>query len=95
MLEPVIAMKPSLVFMAKVGNRSIGAYCDYAQYQPRVLAVIGPYSSEVALVTGKFFSFFLMPQVRPLPRPILPLTSRPRVRSCLRLQVSYGATTAG
>ncbi|XP_052510196.1 taste receptor type 1 member 3 [Budorcas taxicolor] len=61
--EPVIAMKPSLVFMAKVGSRSIGAYCDYTQYQPRVLAVIGPYSSEVALVTGKFFSFFLMPQV--------------------------------
>ncbi|XP_010848527.1 PREDICTED: taste receptor type 1 member 3 [Bison bison bison] len=61
--EPVVAMKPSLVFMAKAGSRSIGAYCDYTQYQPRVLAVIGPHSSEVALVTGKFFSFFLMPQV--------------------------------
>ncbi|XP_057603967.1 taste receptor type 1 member 3 [Hippopotamus amphibius kiboko] len=61
--EPVVAMKPSLVFMAKAGSRSIGAYCNYTQYQPRVLAVIGPHSSEVALVTGKFFSFFLMPQV--------------------------------
>lgn len=73
--EPVVAMKPSLVFMAKAGSRSIGAYCDYTQYQPRVLAVIGPHSSEVALVTGKFFSFFLMPQVRPSPCPILPPTS--------------------
>ncbi|XP_010955978.3 taste receptor type 1 member 3 [Camelus bactrianus] len=61
--EPVVAMKPSLVFLAKAGSRSIAAYCDYTKYQPRVLAVIGPHSSEVALVTGKFFSFFLMPQV--------------------------------
>ena len=92
--EPVVAMKPSLVFMAKAVSRSIGAYCDYTQYQPRVLAVIGPHSSEVALVTGKFFSFFLMPQVRPLPTSHPPAHLRsPRVRSCLRLQVSYGATT--
>ncbi|XP_014639207.1 PREDICTED: taste receptor type 1 member 3 [Ceratotherium simum simum] len=61
--EPLVAMKPSLLFMAKAGSRSIAAYCDYAQYQPRVVAVIGPHSSELALVTGKFFSFFLMPQV--------------------------------
>ena len=65
--EPVIAMKPSLVFMAKVGSRSIGAYCDYTQYQPRVLAVIGPYSSEVALVTGKFFSWSLVSRRHHLP----------------------------
>uniref|UniRef100_A0A8D0U706 Taste receptor type 1 member 3 n=2 Tax=Sus scrofa TaxID=9823 RepID=A0A8D0U706_PIG len=61
--EPMVAMKPSLVFMAKAGSRSIATYCDYTQYQPRVLAVIGPHMSEVALVTGKFFGFFLMPQV--------------------------------
>lgn len=63
--EPIIAMKPSLLFMAKAGSSNIAAYCDYTQYQPRVLAVIGPHSSELALVTSKFFSFFLMPQVRP------------------------------
>ncbi|XP_049733555.1 taste receptor type 1 member 3 [Elephas maximus indicus] len=61
--EPVVAMKPSLVFLAKAGSRDIAAYCNYTQYQPRVLAVIGPHSSELALVTGKFFGFFLMPQV--------------------------------
>ncbi|XP_041501273.1 taste receptor type 1 member 3 [Microtus oregoni] len=61
--EPVVTMKPSLMFMAKVGSHSIAAYCNYTQYQPRVLAVIGPHSSELALITGKFFSFFLMPQV--------------------------------
>ncbi|XP_054439763.1 taste receptor type 1 member 3 [Pteronotus mesoamericanus] len=61
--EPVVAMKPSLMFMARAGSHHIAAYCDYAQYQPRVLAVIGPHSSELALVTGKLFGFFLMPQV--------------------------------
>ncbi|KAK2506584.1 hypothetical protein MC885_003870 [Smutsia gigantea] len=61
--EPVVAMKHSLMFMAKAGGHSIATHCDYTQYQPRVLAVIGPHSSELALVTGKFFGFFLMPQV--------------------------------
>ncbi|XP_045714394.1 taste receptor type 1 member 3 [Phyllostomus hastatus] len=61
--DPVVAMKPSLMFMAKAGGRDVAARCDYAQYQPRMLAVIGPHSSELALVTGKLFGFFLMPQV--------------------------------
>ncbi|KAM6216870.1 taste receptor type 1 member 3 [Rhynchocyon petersi] len=61
--EPTVAMKPSLVFLTKAGSHDIAAYCNYTQYQPRVLAVIGPHSSELALVTGKFFGFFLMPQV--------------------------------
>ncbi|XP_062046254.1 taste receptor type 1 member 3 [Lepus europaeus] len=61
--NPMATMKHSLMFLAKEGSRDIAAYCDYTQYQPRVLAVIGPHSSELALITGKFFSFFLMPQV--------------------------------
>ncbi|KAM5160837.1 taste receptor type 1 member 3 [Callospermophilus lateralis] len=61
--EPMATMKPSLMFLAESGNSSIAAYCNYTQYQPRVLAVIGPHSSELALITGKFFSFLLMPQV--------------------------------
>lgn len=65
--ESVVAMKPSLMFMAKAGSCDVAAYCNYTQYQPRVLAVIGPHSSELAVVTGKFFGFFLIPQVRPRP----------------------------
>lgn len=61
--EPVVAMKPSLVFMARAGSSDVAAYCNYTQYQPRVLAVVGPHSTELALVTGKLFGFFLMPQV--------------------------------
>lgn len=63
--EPMVAMKPSLVFLTKAGSHDIAASCDYTQYQPRVLAVIGPHSSELALLTGKLFGFFLMPQVCP------------------------------
>ncbi|XP_069893177.1 taste receptor type 1 member 3 [Dipodomys merriami] len=61
--EPVVTIKPSLMFLAKAGSYRIAAYCNYTKYQPRVLAVIGPHTSELALITGKFFSFFLMPQV--------------------------------
>ncbi|XP_053516210.1 taste receptor type 1 member 3 isoform X2 [Artibeus jamaicensis] len=61
--DPVVAIKPSLMFMAKAGGRDVAAHCDYSQHQPRVLAVIGPQSSELALITGKLFGFFLMPQV--------------------------------
>lgn len=86
--EPVVAMKPSLMFMAKAGSCDVAASCNYTQYQPRVLAVIGPHSSELALLTGKFFSFFLMPQVCPPdppgpPPPAGPARRRPHLRSCL------------
>ncbi|XP_020827518.1 taste receptor type 1 member 3 [Phascolarctos cinereus] len=60
---PMVTMKPSLLFMSRIGSRDIGAYCNYTQYLPRVVAVVGPHSSDLALITGKFFGFFLMPQV--------------------------------
>ncbi|XP_027711171.1 ceramide-1-phosphate transfer protein isoform X1 [Vombatus ursinus] len=60
---PMVTMKPSLLFMSQIGSRDIGAYCNYTRYWPRVVAVIGPHSSELALMTGKLFGFFLMPQV--------------------------------
>lgn len=64
--DPVVAMKPSLMFMAKAGSPGVAASCDYTGHQPRVLAVVGPHSSELALVTGRLFGFFLMPQVCPI-----------------------------
>lgn len=63
--EPAAAVQPSLRLMARVGSSSVAAHCDYAHYRPRVLAVIGPHTSELALVTGKLFGFFLVPQVSP------------------------------
>ncbi|NWI08726.1 TS1R3 protein, partial [Crypturellus soui] len=62
-LEPVVALQSSLPFLTQNGTTSIGALCDYTDYQPRVTAVIGPHSSDLCLVTAKLFSFFLVPQV--------------------------------
>lgn len=94
--EPMVTMKPSLLFLAKAGSCSIAAYCNYTQYQPRVLAVIGPHSSELALITGKFFSFFLMPQVGPppfmSPQAALPTGSPTSECASCPLQISYSAS---
>ncbi|KAL0603622.1 Taste receptor type 1 member 3 [Plecturocebus cupreus] len=93
--EPVVAMKPSLMFLAKANSRDIAAYCNYTQYQPRVLAVIGPHSSELAVVTGKFFGFFLMPQVgtpRHYPPPSPSRGSPASGDASWPPQVSYGAS---
>lgn len=92
--EPVVAMEPSLMFMARAGSCDVAAHCNYMQYQPRVLAVTGPHSPERALVPGKFFSFFLRPQVRPPPTPTGPARRSPASGAASRsLQVSYGAGT--
>ncbi|NXP14524.1 TS1R3 protein, partial [Thinocorus orbignyianus] len=61
--EPVVALQPSLLFLTQNGTRGIGVLCNYTDYQPRVIAVIGPYKSDLCLVTAKLFSFFLIPQV--------------------------------
>ncbi|XP_067422756.1 taste receptor type 1 member 3 [Emydura macquarii macquarii] len=62
-LEPVVVMQPSLWFLAREGSTGIGVTCNYTDYQTRVTAVIGPDLSDLALITAKLFSFFLMPQV--------------------------------
>ncbi|XP_060115584.1 taste receptor type 1 member 3-like [Heteronotia binoei] len=62
-MESIIALQSSLLFLTKAGSNSVGVLCNYTDYHPRVLAVIGPHSSELCTVTAKLFSFFLMPQV--------------------------------
>uniref|UniRef100_A0A6I8PCI3 Taste receptor type 1 member 3 n=1 Tax=Ornithorhynchus anatinus TaxID=9258 RepID=A0A6I8PCI3_ORNAN len=61
--EPREAMRPSLLLLSGAGESGLPAACNYTLYQPRAVAVIGPHSSDLALVTGKLFSFFLIPQV--------------------------------
>ncbi|XP_006127185.2 taste receptor type 1 member 3 [Pelodiscus sinensis] len=62
-LEPVVVIQPSLLFLTKEGSTGIDVLCNYTDYQTRVTAVIGPYVSDLALITAKLFSFFLIPQV--------------------------------
>ncbi|XP_059343592.1 taste receptor type 1 member 3 [Ammospiza nelsoni] len=61
--EPLVALQPSLLFLTRNGTRAIGVLCDYSEYQPRVIAVIGPHKSDLCLLTAKLFSSFLIPQV--------------------------------
>ncbi|XP_044852418.1 taste receptor type 1 member 3 isoform X2 [Mauremys mutica] len=62
-LEPVVVIQPSLLFLTREGSAGIRVLCSYTDYQTRVTAVIGPYLSDLALITAKLFSFFLIPQV--------------------------------
>ncbi|XP_012425859.5 taste receptor type 1 member 3 [Taeniopygia guttata] len=61
--EPLVALQPSLLFLARRGSSGIALLRDYSEYQPRVTAVIGPHSSTLCLLTAKLFSSFLIPQV--------------------------------
>ncbi|KAJ7306407.1 hypothetical protein JRQ81_009755 [Phrynocephalus forsythii] len=61
--EPMVALRPSMLFLSRAGTHSIRVLCNYTDYKTRVLAVIGPHDSELATVTAKLFSFFLVPQV--------------------------------
>ncbi|KAM6296425.1 taste receptor type 1 member 3 [Aegotheles albertisi] len=61
--EPAVALQPSLFFLTQNGTTGIGVLCNYSEYQPRVIAVIGPSEPSVCLVTAKLFSSFLIPQV--------------------------------
>ncbi|NXL95312.1 TS1R3 protein, partial [Alectura lathami] len=61
--EPLVALQPSLLFVTQNGTTGIGAERDYTDYQPHVIAVIGPHKSDLCLVTAKLFSFFWIPQV--------------------------------
>ncbi|XP_050787416.1 taste receptor type 1 member 3 [Gopherus flavomarginatus] len=62
-LEPVVVIQPSLLFLTREGSTGIRVLCSYTDYQTRVTAVIGPYVSDLALITARLFSFFLIPQV--------------------------------
>ncbi|XP_044301218.1 taste receptor type 1 member 3 [Varanus komodoensis] len=62
-MEPAIALQPSLLLLSKEGTHRIGVLCNYTDYQPRVVAVIGPHNSELCAVTARLFSFFLIPQI--------------------------------
>ncbi|XP_020637673.3 taste receptor type 1 member 3 [Pogona vitticeps] len=61
--EPMVALQPSMLFLSRTGTHSIGVLCNYTDYETRVMAVIGPDNSELATVTAKLFSFFLIPQI--------------------------------
>nr|DBA16299.1 TPA: hypothetical protein GDO54_003707 [Pyxicephalus adspersus] len=62
-LNTLAALHPVMLLLAKNGTEHVEMKCNLTSYKTRVMAVIGPSSNEVATVTMKLFSAFLIPQV--------------------------------
>ncbi|XP_071969363.1 taste receptor type 1 member 3-like isoform X2 [Engystomops pustulosus] len=62
-LNPLVILHPVLLFLARNGTEDVEVSCNMTAYKTRVLAVIGPSSTEVATVTMRLFSTFLIPQI--------------------------------
>lgn len=64
-LNSLVILHSALLFLAKNGTEDVEVRCNLTEYKTRVLAVIGPSSTEVATVSMKLFSTFQIPQVSP------------------------------
>ncbi|XP_038630018.1 taste receptor type 1 member 3-like [Scyliorhinus canicula] len=62
-LETMISLLQSLLFLSKDKNNGIDVLCNYTKYRNRVIALMGPLTSEQAIVTAKLYSLFLIPQI--------------------------------
>uniref|UniRef100_A0A8C4S050 Taste receptor type 1 member 3 n=1 Tax=Erpetoichthys calabaricus TaxID=27687 RepID=A0A8C4S050_ERPCA len=62
-MESVVIMQPSMLFLSEQWTQAIRVQCNYTSYQTRAIAIVGPSNSEMMAITGKLFSFFLIPQV--------------------------------
>ncbi|XP_063072738.1 taste receptor type 1 member 3-like [Engraulis encrasicolus] len=61
--QPAVIMKPTLLFLSEGSTEEVAVKCNYTDYVTRVVAVIGPYISEMVGVVGKLLGFFLIPQI--------------------------------
>ncbi|XP_056397705.1 taste receptor type 1 member 3-like [Hyla sarda] len=62
-LNSLAILHSTLLFLARNGTEDVEVSCNLTEYKTRVLAVIGPSSTEVATVSMKLFSTFLIPQI--------------------------------
>ncbi len=62
-MQPAVVMRPVLQLLTKESTEELDVTCNYTNYKPRVIAIIGPNSSELVPVIGKLIGFFLMPLV--------------------------------
>ncbi|KAM9535019.1 taste receptor type 1 member 3 isoform 1-T1 [Salvelinus alpinus] len=61
--QSAVIVKPTLFFLTEGSSRELAIMCNYTDYVTRVVAVIGPSTSEMVSVIGKLLGFFLMPQI--------------------------------
>lgn len=62
-MQPAVIMKPVLQLLTQESTDELDIYCNYTNYKPRVMAIIGPDSSDVVPDAGKLIGFFLMPMI--------------------------------
>ena len=56
-------VKSTMYLLSDKNTGELAVDCNYTDYEPRVAAIIGPYTSEMVTVVGNLLGFFLMPQV--------------------------------
>ncbi|XP_054857736.1 G-protein coupled receptor family C group 6 member A-like [Eublepharis macularius] len=60
----VVATKPTITFLSKYPSDSgLEAQCNYTNYKPRVIAVVGPDSSELSMVLSRLLNFLSIPEI--------------------------------
>uniref|UniRef100_A0A8C1IW17 Taste receptor type 1 member 3 n=1 Tax=Cyprinus carpio TaxID=7962 RepID=A0A8C1IW17_CYPCA len=62
-MQPAVVMRPVLQLLTKESTEELDIACNYTDYKPRVIAIIGPNNSELVPVIGKLIGFFSMPLV--------------------------------
>uniref|UniRef100_UPI00398F0A6B taste receptor type 1 member 3-like n=1 Tax=Pristiophorus japonicus TaxID=55135 RepID=UPI00398F0A6B len=62
-LKSSVAMQSAISFLAAKDGEGFEVKCDYTDYSARVLATLGPSTSELSRVIARLFSFLLIPQI--------------------------------
>ncbi|XP_016429285.1 taste receptor type 1 member 3-like [Sinocyclocheilus rhinocerous] len=62
-MQPAVVMRPVLQLLTKESTEELDVTCNYTDYKPRVIAIIGPSNSELVPVIGKLIGFFLIPLI--------------------------------
>lgn len=59
----VVDIQTMFRFLSGKKGTEVEILNNYTSYQPRVIAIIGPASSEIAITIARVSGFFLIPQV--------------------------------
>ncbi|XP_019747950.1 taste receptor type 1 member 3 [Hippocampus comes] len=61
--QTAVVVRPTISFLTAKNSGELSVECNYTDYETSVVAVIGPFNSEMVSVIGKVLGFFLMPQI--------------------------------
>ncbi|XP_048374592.1 taste receptor type 1 member 3-like [Sphaerodactylus townsendi] len=60
----VVATEPAVGFLSKYpGDSGLEVQCNYSDYKPRIVAVVGPDSSELSVVLSRLLNFLSIPEI--------------------------------